>query len=320
MAVVLRLIMTFTEALMTDEFIPRLRGNTFFLFLLRAARDDLGVAPSWGSSSQGLTQTQLFANLMRTVDATYSVNNEDTLRQYISQYLKGDRTNSKTYYPFKESGFRSGADYRMKNDYDNALSEMDTLCRTYLKFDNDPAMHLLVGGLVSLILKDNSIPTNATFYTGHKYVTRAELQSEVDFVLQPFLLSVWHYIVMYFPEAKEGAETYMQWTEDAGGGNPRTITTGWGTKRAEMIHVTKEINGEESGPESKPEENDKDEIVEAEEVHEEPRVEVFKAPYTDPRTQKQVLAQFHVEAKDNGIAIGQVFGGLVIGKRGGKDE
>ena len=285
--------------------------------MLRAARDDLGVAPSWGSSSQGLTQTQLFASLMHTVDSTYSINNEDTLRQYISRYLKGERTNSKTYYPFKESGFRSGADYRIKNEYDAALSEMDTLCRTYLKFDNDSAMHLLVGGLVSLILKDNSIPTNATFYTGHKYVTRVELQDEEDFVLQPFLLSVWHYIVMHFPEAKDGAETYMRWTADAGGGNPRTITTSWGTKRAEMIHVTKEKSGE--APKDTSEENIEEAEI-TEEVHEGPRVEVYEAPYTDPRTQKQVLAQFHVEAKDNGIAIGQVFGGLVIGKRGGKDE
>ena len=320
MAVVLRLIMTFTEVPMADDFIPRLRGNTFFLFLLRAARDDLGVAPSWGSSSQGLTQTQLFASLMRTVDATYSINNEETLRQYISQYLKGERTNSKTYYPFKESGFRSGADYRVKNDYDNALSEMDKLCRTYLKFDNDSAMHLLVGGLVSLIMKDNSIPVAASFYTGHKTVTRAELQNEEDFILQPFLLSVWHVIVMHFPEAKDGAETYMRWTADAGGGNPRTITTGWGTKKAEKIHVTKGINGEESGPEFEAKDTSAEDIVEPEEVHEEPRVEIYEAPYTDPKTQKQVLAQFHVEAKDNGIAIGQVFGGLVIGKRGGKDE
>jgi hypothetical protein len=300
---------------MADDFIPRLRGNTFFLFLLRAARDDLGVAPSWGSSSQGLTQTQLFANLMRTVDETYSINNEDTLRQYISRYLKGDRTNSKTYYPFKESGFRSGADYRIKNDYDNALSEMDTLCRTYLKFDNDPALHLLVGGLVSLILKDNSIPASATFYTGLKTVTRAELQNEEDFVLQPFLLSVWHFIVMHFPEAKDGAETYMRWTADAGGGNPRTITTSWGTKRAEMIHVTKDLSGQTVHERAEDIHGEEPDVVI---IDEEPQVEAH--PYIDPHTGKQVLAQFRVEAKDNGIAIGQVFGGLIIGKRGGKDE
>ena len=69
---------------MADELTPRLRGNIFFLFLLRAAKQELGVAPSWGTSKKGLTQTQLFMALMQTVDPTYQVPNEGTLRQYIS--------------------------------------------------------------------------------------------------------------------------------------------------------------------------------------------------------------------------------------------
>lgn len=63
-------------------------------------------------------------------------------------------------------------------------------------------------------------------------------------------------------------------------------------------------------------------VVEAEEVNaeEQPRVEVYEAPFTDPTTQQQSVAQFNIVAKDNGVAIGQVFGGLVIGRRENKDE
>lgn len=59
------------------------------------------------------------------------------------------------------------------------------------------------------------------------------------------------------------------------------------------------------------------EILRIEDAHEDesPKVEVFDASFTDPGTQKQVVAQFHIEEKGNGVAIGQVFGGLVIGKR-----
>lgn len=62
--------------------------------------------------------------------------------------------------------------------------------------------------------------------------------------------------------------------------------------------------------------------IEVEEVtdDEQPKVEVYEAPFTDPSTQQQSIAQFNVIAKDNGIAIGQVFGGLTIGKRGNKNE
>jgi len=226
---------------MAEEFIPRLRGNTFFLFLLRAARSDLGVAPSWGSSAQGLTQAQLFANLMRTVNSTYSVNNEDSLRQYLSKYMKGERPNSKTYHPFKEAAFKSGASYRMEAEYDAALAEMGHLCRTFLDFENEGQVKLLTGGLISLILKDDTVSPSASFNTGYKVVTKAELAQETDFILQPFLLSVWAYIVIRQPNAEEGAETYMRWTEDAGGGNPRAIRTRWGEKWAKKITVSTDI-------------------------------------------------------------------------------
>ena len=308
---------------MADELTPRLRGNIFFLFLLRAAKQKLGVAPSWGTSTQGLTQTQLFMALMQTVDPTYQVPNEGTLRQYISQYLKGDRPDSPTYYPFKTPSFQSGALLYLKDHRSDAIRKMDALCSKFLDTDNEATRKLLVGGLVALILKDGSIPGNTPFDTGYKEATRAELAQETDFILQPFLVSVWGYIVTKKPDAKEGAETYMAWTEDAGGGNPRRITTRWGTNMAKKIAVSTDLPEEMLAETANKDENtdekpaDEEKTVEAEEL---PRVEVYEAPYTDPLTQKQVLAQFHVEARDNGIAIGQVFGGLVIGKRGGKDE
>ena len=226
---------------MADEFIPRLRGNTFFLFLLRAAKQELGVAPSWGTSSQGLTQTQLFIALMQTVAPTYQVPNEGTLRQYISQYLKGDRPDSPTYYPFKTPSFQSGALLHLQSHHTEAIRDMDALCSKFLDTDNEATRKLLVGGLVGLILKDSSIPSATVFDTGYKEVTRAELAQETDFILQPFLISVWGYIVTKKPNAEEGAETYMAWTEDAGGGNPRRITTRWGTNTAKKIAVSTDL-------------------------------------------------------------------------------
>lgn len=240
---------------MAEDFIPRLRGNIFFLFLLRAARNDLSVAPSWGSSSKGLTQAQMFASLMRTVCPTYSVTNEDSLRQYLSKYMKGDRTHSSTYYPFKDAGFQSGATMHMESEYEEALDEMDRLCRTFLDYENEGTRKLLVGGLVGLILKDDTVSASSTFNTGYKVVAKETLASEEKYILQPFLLSVWYYIVTSQPNAEEGAETYMRWTADAGGGNPRAITTRWGEKMGKKITVSVEL----------PEEAEQDT---AEEVHE----------------------------------------------------
>ena len=261
---------------MSEDFIPRLRGNTFFLFLLRAARDDLGVAPSFGSSSQGLTQTQMFANLMRTVHSTYTVNNEDSLRQNISKYMKGKLTNSPTYYPFKNVGFQQNAALRMENEYSDALSEMDHLCRTFLDYENDGRMKMLVGGLIELIASDPSVLPSAAFRTGYKEVTKAALAQETDFILSPFLLSVWYYIVEEQPNAEEGADTYMRWTRDAGGGNPREITTDIGTERAKKIAVSIDL----------PEEDQTDT---AEEVAEEEAVVMELAKEEEKEIKQQTL-------------------------------
>ena len=52
----------------------------------------------------------------------------------------------------------------------------------------------------------------------------------------------------------------------------------------------------------------------------EPTVEVYEAPVTNPLTGERILAQFHVEAKDGGIAAGIVYGGINIGDRRKKND
>lgn len=205
----------------------------------------------------------------------------------------------------------------MADDYPAVLTQMNKFCSTYLASDKF-TLRLLVGGLVDAILADDSF--DGEFNIGSKTVTKAELGTERSFILQPFLLSVWSIILADHPDTTEGKDTYFAWTEDAGYNTAREISTQIGAERAKKIAVSTEL------PEEllvKTADEDMDDVVETtaeEEVHdEEPRIEVYDAPFTDPKTQQQVVAQFHVEAKDNGIAIGQVFGGLVIGKRG-KDE
>lgn len=224
---------------MENPFTPRLRSNIFFLLLLRAARSDLGVAPSWGNSSEGLTRPRFFADLLRIVCPSYKVSNEKTLGQYLSQYLSGSRTTSPTYFPFSEPSFQEGADMRIQSLYSDALADMAQLCERYLDTANSFAMKMLTAGLVDLILADDSV--DGDFNTGSRVLPRAELDGETAFNLPTFLLSVWHYIIMNKPDAKEGAETYQHWTKSAGGGNPRRITTSIGAERAKKIAVSTEL-------------------------------------------------------------------------------
>lgn len=292
----------------------RLRGNTFLLLLLRAGRTELSAAPEYGESKDGITKPNMLADLIRLTKPSYDPPKLKTLGEYFSQYLDGSRSVSPKYYPFNTPEFRYGLCDRCGTEYDHVLSDMDQFCHTYLDL-TDRSLRLLVSGLVDAILRDDTF--TGRFDIGDKWVEKGDLDGEDKFILQPFLVSVWASILENHPDASEGGETYLAWTTDAGYNTARTITTAIGAERAKKIAVSTDL------PDWVKPEEAAEEIAEetTEEIHdeEEPRVEVYEAPYTDPHTQKQVLAQFKVEAHDNGVAIGQVFGGLVIGKRG-KDE
>lgn len=291
---------------------PRLRGNTFIALLLRAGVQELSEKPEWGENNNGITRPNLFADLLRMTQPAYDPPKMKSLSSYFSRYLKGELISSPMYFAFNKVAYQQGLSMRIHDDYPTVLAEMDRFYRKYLR-TSEVDRRMLVGGLVEAILADSTF--KGTFDVGGKWVDRAGLAYEDKFLIQPFLVSVWNSILVNHPDVSEGVDTYMEWTEEIAYNKPRETTTDIGAEWAKKIAVDDTLP-EEAVP-NMAEEEDEEETIEAEEL---PRVEVYEAPFTDPQTQKQVLAQFHVEAKDNGIAIGQVFGGLVIGKRGGKDE
>ena len=298
----------------------RLRGNTFLLLLLRAGCQVLLNPQEYGESKAGVTKPNMLADLIRLTYPAYSPAKMDTLGSYFSKYLSGDPPRSPSYLPFSNPAYQHGLESRIADDYPAVLRQMDKFCRTYLAQENYP-LQLLVAGLVDAIIADDSI--EGEFDVGGRKENKDALNQETQFLLQPFLASVWSNILANHPDTSEGKETYIAWTMDAGYNTARDITTAIGTERAKRIAVSTDLPEEmlvDTADEIYETDEDKASEPAIEEVGEAPRVEVYEAPYTDPNTGRQVVAQFHVEAKDNGIAIGQVFGGLVIGKRGGKDE
>lgn len=295
---------------------PRLRGNTFIALLLRAGVQELSEKPEWGENNNGITRPNLFIDLLRMTQPEYNPPKPKSLSSYFSQYLNGTKPFSPMYYAFNTSAYQHGLSMRIQDEYPAVLAEMDRFYRKYLR-TSSVDRKLLVGGLVDAILADKTF--QGSFDIGGKWVSKDELKNETRFTIQPFLVSVWSSILENHPDSSEGTDTYMEWTEEVALNKPRETTTKIGTERAKKIAVDDRLP-EETVPTTADEEIIAEEVHDEDEHEEAPRVEIYEAPYTDPNTQQQVMAQFHVEAKDNGIAIGQVFGGLVIGKRGGKDE
>ncbi len=215
----------------------KLRGNTFIALLLRSGIQELSERPEWGENSNGKTLPNLFADLLRMTQPSYNPPKPKTLSSYFSQYMKGNLPFSPMYFAFNTSAFQHGLSLRIQDEYPIVLSEMDHFYRKYLR-TSDVDRRLLVGGLVDVILEDESFI--GEFDVGARWVDKEALREEQCFILQPFLVSVWNSILMNHPDASEAKDTYASWTNQIHG-KPDEVITDIGSKRAKKIAVSDEL-------------------------------------------------------------------------------
>lgn len=225
--------------------------------------------------------------------------------------------------PFDDDVEIRNFDERVKNSYSSALKPMDDFIDCYLNTGSDERMRWLIQALLTLIETDKLITPDALFYLSDTPVTKKELLRQDHYFLSSLLLGIWHYIVTNRPDNEAGRPTFEALHDRADQPNAK-----WKFKKKFAMnyprHFSFDLFGKDAPAGNKDEETGKPDTKEeepaGEENTQEPVIEVYEAPFTDPVTQKQVVAQFHVEARDNGIAIGQHFGDLYIGRRGRKDE
>lgn len=202
----------------------RLRGNVFMLLMLRSAKEDFGMPPTYGQHGQGLNRASMFRDLIRIAKPDYAPRKMETLSQYVSQYMDGSRPFSSAYYPFDSVVFQEEARSRLEDDYIRALLDMKEFCHKYLRVDNDFLMRFLVAGIIETALSDETF----------------EFQEDgTKYNLYVFLLDIWKQILTRSFNAMEGAGTYRAWTKPAGAGRPRTIITRIGLNRAKGIELSK---------------------------------------------------------------------------------
>ena len=295
-----------------------LSGGIFFSLLLEAK----GKRPSPRELRNGkkkceITNKNMLEGLIQLFCPSFEQPSYGTTFEGDTSDYRSCKASDGQNLPFDDEAEIKDFDKRVKNSYTSVLVEMNDYIGTFLYFKSDDQMRWLINRLLIVIEKDRSISPETVFYLSEEPIPKSELLSVPRYCLANLLLAVWHFIVVNRPDNKLGRDTYTTFYTRANENNakwkfndyfgrsyPRSFTFD--------VLAKPECNNEETpAEESQPVEP---------EVIAEPREEECEASYTAPKTDKQVLAQFHVEAKDHGIAVGQVLGNLVIGNRSDKDE
>ena len=293
-----------------------LSGGIFFVLLTEAR----GAMPTRRERKNGkkskITYKNMLEGLIQFFKPSFTQPIGRTFEGNTSEY-RSCKVSDGTYLPFDEKTEIRAFDERVKTRYQNVLAKMDEYICTYLDSESEENMQMLIRRLLTIIENDQEISSDTRFYLSESAITKQELLSLDHYCLSNLLLGIWHFIVTSRPDNTLGEATFKALHIRAQEQNAK-----WKFKDEFGKSFTRSFSFDVlAEPECNNEETPAEESQPVEpKVVKEPRVESYEAPYTDPLTGKQVLAQFHIEARDHGTAIGQVFGGLVIGKRDDKDE
>lgn len=197
---------------------PVLCGGTFFTLILEARGQRTSQRSRYEGEQDGLSQPETLAGLGKAVYPEYTPpSNKQTFRTNVNAYKScaDDGSNLSFLFPDKVSAF----DGRVKNEYSNALMAMCDFADRFLEIGTSIKKETwLVKALLELIETDTSIEDNQELYLceGGQGITKGTLRQVCEFTLQPFLLGVWHFIVVSRPYNKSGKDTFDVWCPPRG--------------------------------------------------------------------------------------------------------
>lgn len=203
---------------MANRAYPVLCGGTYFTLILEARRQRTSQRSRYKGEQDGLSQPDTLTGLGKVVYTEYTPpSNKQTFRTNVNAYRTCADDGSNLSFLF--SSAKDAFDNRVKTEYPKALQAMCDFVDQFLEvgtsINNEEK---LVKALLDLIATDASIADQQEFFIGScgRGIKKSTLRQMNDFSLQPFLLGVWHYIVVNRPDNRSGKDTFDRWCPSRG--------------------------------------------------------------------------------------------------------
>ena len=141
--------------------------------------------------------------------------NCSSLKTYTSQF-KTCTNSLEAFTSFSDADMKWSFDKDVKSSDSSALILMSEFVQEF----TDPDKYIqLTRCLLGMIKSDHTIKSDTPFYIFENgaFVTKEKLIEMESFVIEPFLLGIWHFIIMRRSDCNErGAATYQQWYPNRG--------------------------------------------------------------------------------------------------------
>lgn len=184
-------------------------GGTFLVLLLQARRQRFASRKNATGEKDGLSDSEVFEGLIRVAFPDYISPAGRSIRTYTSSY-KACRLSANDYLPFDREELISAFDCEIKDSFAAPLQRMCGFTNAFIDEKNMGSW--LVRAILDTISRDSSI-TDELFYVdnGGQPMDKKHLLIAQNIDLQPFLLGVWHFILLNRTDNTVGAETIEAW-------------------------------------------------------------------------------------------------------------
>lgn len=199
---------------MANEKIPYLCGGTFLTQILRARKALTTSTEHTNGQKESLSEQETFRRLISIYQLS-DFYGGTSLKPYTSKY-KRCTDSLVAYGQFSDYDLQRAFDEDIKSDNSTALRMMAEFVQEFI----NPALWLqLVRCLLDMIKSDVDIHADDRFYiTADATAVMAKDIINLDhFHIEPFLLGIWHYIILNRADKNEkGADTYNEWYQSKG--------------------------------------------------------------------------------------------------------
>lgn len=193
---------------MPTEKIPHLCGGILFGLLLEARCARRKARNKLEGGTDHLSAVDVYAGLIQVVTGDDISAAGRTISKACTLY-KTCQAGSGVYVPFTERVTIAAFDAAVKTKNPDLLIRMSEFISSYLNLER---CEWLVRALIETIHMDEDIQENEEFLIDYDTVVCADdLPYVSNVVLEPFLISVLHYILLNSPDAESGRATFESW-------------------------------------------------------------------------------------------------------------
>ena len=194
---------------MTTYKVPHLCGGTLFDLLLESMKPRRKARNKLDGGTDGLTLSGMFAGLIYVVTGEDASSfSGDTLRKCASNFKKCEPGGG-IYVPFTDHATISAFNSEVQRKSPDLLDRISGFIDTYL---NITRCEWLVRALIDTMQKDEAMGGTIQIAVDYnRTVSVNELHTVRKIILQPFLISVFNYVLQNFPDAESGKDTFLAW-------------------------------------------------------------------------------------------------------------